>query len=525
MSDSRPGFDLLRERWIPVRTSDGGTHECSLREALDLCQNFVGLAESIPIVHSALLRLLIALVHRAIEGPCTMDERKALLRSGRLPAERIGKYLEKWADRFDLFDPDRPFMQVPALQGLQCEFPVVKMCPEQTSGNNPVLFDHSFDDHPRFMAAPELARRLVTLQATALTSGKSALSHTKDSPSGRAALVFVQGRNLFETIVLNMVRYDRGSAKADSAVWEREPPGLDHLRESPERSPTGLADRYTWRSRAILLKGECRDGLLGASRMLLASGESLSPTAYAGDPMVAYKVVEQRGLVALTLRTDRKFWRDYLALLPHSASESGYMPPRVVEEAAELVTDYQDLDLMVLAQAAVPGQPKIEIWRKETFPLPPSFFQQGSEGLLLNLQSAIGKAEEVHQVLQKAGYALAAGLIARDGSRKPAPRDVQALLGSLNIIPQYWTRLETEFPRLVSDIGKGQEQASLAVNGWGELLVRTARTSLGSATRNVEPRANALKAVSDAEKKLEDGLRSAIPDMQYGGGAHGKGKG
>lgn len=525
MSDPRPSFNLLEECWIPVRALDGHMCECSLRDTLDHCQELSGIADSIPIVHSALLRLLIALVHRAIEGPCTMDERKALLKSGRLPMERIGRYLKRWADMFDLFDPVRPFMQVPALQGLQCEFPVSKLCPEHTSGNNPVLFDHSFDDRPRFMAAPELARRLVSLQATALTSGKSALSHTKDSPSGRAALIFVQGLNLFETIVLNMVRYDRGSAKADSAVWEREPPSLDHLRETPERNPVGPADRYTWRSRAILLKVENRNGVLGASRMLFASGESLSPEAFAGDPMAAYKMVEEHGLVALTLRTERKFWRDYLALLPRSARESGYMPPRVVEEAAELVEDYQDLAVMVLAQAAVPGQPKIEIWRKEAFPLPKSFFQQGSEGLLLNLRSAIGKAEEVYQVLQKAGYALAAGLIARDGSRKPAPGDVRSLLGSLNIIPQYWTRLETEFPRLVRDIGSGREQASLALNSWLELLVRTARTALGSATRNVEPRAHALKAVSDAGKKLEDGLRSAIPDMQYGGGAHGKGKG
>ena len=112
-----PAFNLLDEQWIPVRSLYGEVREVSLSSALLDSADYGALAETAPPNLIALFRLLLAVLHRALtlhHGPWKDVDRARWYREG-LPAEPIRAYLEQWRDRFWLFHPEYPFMQVAAL--------------------------------------------------------------------------------------------------------------------------------------------------------------------------------------------------------------------------------------------------------------------------------------------------------------------------------------------------------------------------------------------------------------------------
>ena len=115
--DIPPAFNLLDEPWIPIRTVHGEIREVSLTMALLHARDYAALAETSPPNLIALYRLLLAMLHRALtthHGPWRDVDRARWFRQG-LPEESLRAYLTQWRDRFWLFHPEYPFMQVAAL--------------------------------------------------------------------------------------------------------------------------------------------------------------------------------------------------------------------------------------------------------------------------------------------------------------------------------------------------------------------------------------------------------------------------
>ncbi|HBA72798.1 MAG TPA: type I-E CRISPR-associated protein Cse1/CasA, partial [Geobacter sp.] len=100
-------FNLIDEKWIPVRFPDGSRDELGIRDTLLRSKEIAAIEDPSPLVVAALHRFLLAVLYRALEGPTDIDQAKALFKSG-LPNERIMNYLEKWRDRFWLFDDKYP---------------------------------------------------------------------------------------------------------------------------------------------------------------------------------------------------------------------------------------------------------------------------------------------------------------------------------------------------------------------------------------------------------------------------------
>lgn len=61
-------FNLLDEPWIIVLNFDGSTEKVSLIDALARAAEFSGLAGELPTQDAAILRLLLAVLHRVIAG-------------------------------------------------------------------------------------------------------------------------------------------------------------------------------------------------------------------------------------------------------------------------------------------------------------------------------------------------------------------------------------------------------------------------------------------------------------------------
>jgi CRISPR system Cascade subunit CasA len=142
------GFNLLDEQWIPVRMVDGQLRDVGLLKLFEQAKEINALAETSPPSIIALYRVLLAITHRALtssQGTWRDRDRANWYREG-LPQQALLDYLEHWRDRFWLFHPEQPFMQVAALataEETQDKKPWTQISLASACGNAPVVFDHS----------------------------------------------------------------------------------------------------------------------------------------------------------------------------------------------------------------------------------------------------------------------------------------------------------------------------------------------------------------------------------------------
>lgn len=92
--------------------------------------------------------------------------RSGLVAEGGFPQDPIRDYLNRFRDRFFLFHPEAPFLQVADLPE-ENPLPWSKLLPELASGNNPTLFDHTTEENLPKATYAQAARALLVHQAFA----------------------------------------------------------------------------------------------------------------------------------------------------------------------------------------------------------------------------------------------------------------------------------------------------------------------------------------------------------------------
>lgn len=68
-------FDLLREPWVPILRKDGGSSRLGILGIFQEAEDILTIGTEIPTQRFALHRLLLAILHRAFDGPETMGYR------------------------------------------------------------------------------------------------------------------------------------------------------------------------------------------------------------------------------------------------------------------------------------------------------------------------------------------------------------------------------------------------------------------------------------------------------------------
>lgn len=451
-------FNLLDEKWIPVRFLDGARGELGVSEVLLRSKDIAGLEDPSPLVVAALHRFLLAVLYRALEGPTDIDEAKALFRDG-LPGDRITTYLKQWQDRFWLFDDKYPFYQVPDYEpkeekGQKQWKPWTALAAEHNADNSKVLFDHVDNMEPGAISFSKAARWLIACQTFALGGGNSDFQYTRSGPSATALMALPLGRTLQDTLLFSLVPENREVAAFDRSLWEREPDTLASLQQGDERGITGWVDLYTWRSRSIRLnlqENEVLEGLTFASGVGITSGDFV-------DPMLGYRIDEKRGKLPMQFR-DRGLWRDFDSLLP----DESRLAPRVIEHAATLGRTDRDRaprSVMVLGQAS--NKAKIEYWRMERFVLPEAF--AGDHPIRGEIKQLLADAEGAHRQLWAASSSFARNLLGR-GERKPAERDIKEFVRQMSASSWYWSTLEARFQTVLSEITLDRDSEEVR-RGW-----------------------------------------------------------
>jgi len=342
-------FNLIDEKWIPVRFLDKTRDELGIGDTLLRSKKIAGIEDSSPLVVAALHRFLLAVLYRALEGPTDIDQAKALFKTG-LPSEKITAYLEEQRDRFWLFDEKYPFGQIPTFAPKTWRA-WTALAVEHNADNAKVLFDHVDVTSSGSIKPAAAVRWLLATQTFAVSAGKSELSHTGTAPSAGSVMAIPVGLNLLDTLLFCLVPQNRLVMQADIPLWEKEPESLVYLKTATkvpdkktgkekdrtvERGATGIVDLFTWRARSILFKDSLSDGV---SEVGLASGIGYKPSTEL-DPMLGYVIAEipdgetkEKVKKRVAIHFEEKgFWRDFDSLLPDEA----HLAPRVIEHALVL---------------------------------------------------------------------------------------------------------------------------------------------------------------------------------------------
>ena len=280
------------------------------------------------------------------------------------------EYLERWRDRFYLFGGRFPFMQVADLRTAK----------DAVSGLEKLIADVPNGEqffttrHGRALACippSEAARWLVHAQAydpSGIRSGAVGDSQVKGGkgypigPSwcGHLGLVWLKGKDLDETLVLNLVPADaaqlRGvesSTEWGACSWE------DSEAESAVRGDYSLLDPsgtprdisiprlLTWHSRRVRLVGN-REGVTG---VVLAQGDKLAPQQmhrYEPQSLWRYstpqsKKFKQDVYMPRKYEAGRALWRNLPGTLPTVTTVQGVdkQPKQEFLPSATLSFHYQ----------------------------------------------------------------------------------------------------------------------------------------------------------------------------------------
>ncbi len=512
-------FNLLDEPWIRVTRLDGAPDEVSLlslfREAVDIA----GIHGEIASQDAAVLRLLLAICHRAMDGPEDLDVWEEYWRDpGSLGRDAVD-HLERHRERFDLRDPDRPFFQVAGIHAASGRASGLESLIVDVPNGNP-FFTTRIAEGLDSIGWAEAARWLVHVHAfdpSGIRTGAVGDPQVKGGKgypigpgwTGQIGTVTVVGENLERTLLLNTVvcedldGLNGVDPTRDLAPWER---GADGPAGSHDPRPTGPVYCYTWQTRRVLLHGD-DDRVTG---LFLGNGDKAKPqNRYLVEPMTAWRYSEPQSkklkapvYMPRKLPTDRAFWRGLSTLVAQ-------LSPKITVKGAGEVTRYLSPGVVsfyqrlmrrriVCPSGLIPLHAVgIEYGAQEAvvtelvddvLSLPAGLLNPENKRLLAVVHDAMEETEQVAAALRN----LAANL---DRARGGSPDTASAAREHAGAA--FYQVIDERFPRWLASLN--EEDPDRAHARWRELL-----------------RSEALRQ--------QETLASAVPDTAFAGRGEGKGR-
>ena len=305
-------FNLLDEKWLVVMTGKKGeTEEVSLRELFENAHKYKQLAGETATQNFAVLRLMLAVLHTVftrftatgefyewvaidadtfqvkeeIDKGDIRDYRrdlymtwKTLWEKGEFPSI-VNEYLGKYRYRFYLLDDRYPFFQFPEIGKADYSYSATDNSINKLNGKilegdprKPRLFMSQYQTGLDYSAA---ARWLLYINGYAPSKSGNPGKKKKRESTGVAYLgklggIYASGKNLFETLLLNLNL--RESTCVQRPIWEVEPQ-IDNFQAIPDN----LAQLFTYPSRQLLLKANEENQILEYRPDLAVSNFEYAP--------------------------------------------------------------------------------------------------------------------------------------------------------------------------------------------------------------------------------------------------------
>jgi CRISPR system Cascade subunit CasA len=515
-----PSFNLAYEPWIPcLLRGESLPQDLSLLDTLTRAHEIRELSDDSPLVTIALHRLLLAILHRNF-GPPGFSEWKRLWQRGQWDGEKLAGYFAEWSEkkRFDLFDAERPFFQVPRLQkagdskkGKNTEASnaptdaevhrATYLVHESVSAYNGTLFDHGFTSDSGKLTAARAACYLVARQAFSLGGGVSYPFNLSHSPLIGGYTVLALGNNLFETLALNLLSYNAETPipqrGADFPSWEQD------QKAQPDKNgtlPLGYLDYLTWQSRRIHLITEGDSPVV--SNCQLIQNLKLKDERGDFDPFRCYEQDSKGAVKARRINPARALWRDSHSLFQQTGKE--FKRPEVFDHLANVETARRRGEITAASAYAFAvygmanDQASVSLWTRERLPLPLGYLNE--KALTAALEDALKLTEEVASNLGSAVKTLAKELV--------GDHEAGNLAASFGAREFYWSRLEPAFKKFLVDLaadssGDETEYGEKTLPEWARTVTRIADAAFNQAVNSLSGSARELQAGAVAQTAFD----------------------
>jgi CRISPR system Cascade subunit CasA len=551
-----PRVNLIDTPWLTALDLDGQVVHLSLLDAFRRSGEVRELTGEVPTQVFANLRLLLAILHRAVGSPDSSGPRdrphwQEIRDQWDVTVDFVASYLDRFRDRFWLVHPTEPFFQVADLASSKGEVKDPGAIVADGPGNSAYVTTR-LGDSLTHLSWPEAARWLVHAQAYDVSGihtgavGDPRVKGGKGYPIGPGWAGQIGGIHLLpspdqetlrETLLLNLVvptyaglelPYRDDPTRKDLPPWERPPltarpegwpeTGADH----PYREPNGPVDLYTWQSRRIRLVGD-EHQVIG---VINAQGDKATPQFRMHlEPMTAWRYSEpqttkhkQTVYMPLEPTPGRALWRGLEALIPHAnprrnkrgeteRNQPGLLTWAEALENAELINSSR-IRVRAIGATYVNNQSVIGAMTDDTLTLPASLFAKGAGALT---QLAVDSVDRADNGARHVGYlarnlALAGGA-SPDLADGHGTRAAERAYGALDRPFRDWLRdLAVDHAEEAAD-REWQVQAASVLRRIGDELV----TAAGPASIVGRVVSGQHLDAGRAEQSFRAGLRKLLP--------------
>jgi len=502
-------FNLITKPWVPCVTLSGNPRELSLSELFRKSHEMRGIEDENPLIVASIYLLLLAIIHRALDGPKSNKEWKNIW-ARKAFDKRIENYLgnKKQLEKFDLFSTKYPFSQTP-------DFEVVTKNNETNyktstlldisaaTGDNKTLFSHNLESNRLSIELKVAARLLLSSQQFSLfglartynkySGGDTVYQHSfMSAPLVGKVLTLFEGNNLFESLILNLLVYkaDRPIPNDnDEPVWEQNTGWKDKMHK--KRPVKGYLDLLTWKSRHIRLFSD-PSGLKVEKIFITQAYELPKPgeKGYVEHPLCWFTGKNE----AYKFSPQKAYWRDSSSLFRFSTEPEMQVPPLNISQLSELIPNEPPRYLMLFGMANAKGNPLL--WRQEKLPIPKGILR--NRILSQHIADWLLSVEKIHEVLKDVMRNTYARLLLTDGERKADSKEVTRVVNSLNTLQQFWSKMETCFYCFIRELSDMTD-----INDWNEETKEVARFVFKETMEHTIGRSQReLYARVMAEKKL-----------------------
>lgn len=289
-------MNVATQKWVRVFDQQNRLVELSLVDVLVWAHQLKTVHGSTPLERVSLFRVILALLYRTCQ-PETEAEAERIWKAGQFEAKRIKNYLAVQRDRFNLFDEEHPFYQMPNLPENLKNGNINRLFLNYSTGTKGTAHSHIHDGTEMNLTPAQAARAVVTAQCFQTAGGKSGRPKQNFRHTGplRQANFILEGQSLFETLWLHLFPKNGEAVLSpffpgvtptaeDRPVWERDDP------EVPERhQPQGPLDALTYPCRLIKLVPEPNKKRV--NQVIISQSLWIKEDVPLFDPMVAYRLV------------------------------------------------------------------------------------------------------------------------------------------------------------------------------------------------------------------------------------------
>lgn len=503
-------MNIAFDPWIPVTTLTGSSTLISVHKALTNGESYADLAVR-PHERVALMRLLLCVSHAALDGPKDFEEWEQV--PERLP-EAVSSYLETWKESFELFHPEKPWLQVAGLNVCASPKskqkdpedswqPLTKLCLTRASGNNSTLFDHSASasDYEIFSDS-EIVLNLLTFQNYFVAGGKASSRmwgsiemknppNPKGGPCAGKSIIYTFGRskNLISTIHINMNHYEdieltygNNNSYIGRPIWEIPIDTPINEISLYNATKTHLG-RLVPQTRILKIHNDRK-------RVLFGSGfyypKFQDDNAFHPDIFASVVIDKEQKRVYLGARKDKSAWRELHSIAVHAASRTdGSRGPLWLQNIRN-----EKCDIITAAMLTNPSQAaEIVDLVESTYSIPIQLFNE------FGLNTYEFEVHTAESIARKLGGAIETYRLEIDGGWESRLKMVGSSKGQLKArlhsiaTTHYWTAVEKNLDLLMAAIeALGSEAFLESQKSWRSVLNASAREAYELACAQDTPR-------------------------------------